>query len=491
MVIRIFLAAIFGLAGIGKLLDLEGSEKAVKDFGVPDSLAKPFAVGLPAAEIVIALLLLPVSTSWFGAIGGFLLLLTFIGGMLWQMAKGNAPDCHCFGQIHSEPVSAKSLIRNAVFAILSFFLVLQGSDDQGLSLLESSNTNSEENVMSLILGLATVGLLAAVVFYLRKISEQQTQVIRRIEVLELISHEGGREVERENLADPLEGLPIGAVALDFELPDVNGKIVEFEHLLAQAKPLLLLFVSPNCNPCAALLPEIEAWQKELKGRLNFIFISSGKPKENLDKFAGETLKQILLQKEREAAELFGAQWTPTAVLINTDGRIASRIAAGDKAIRDLIEKIKAEDANRELSYVVNTNGNGAAAKLGEHFPEFSDIDIFDNKINSKDLLGRKTLVTFWSQTCPHCINMLEDLRQWDRAKGADEPNLLMLSDGDAEANRELKINSPVVLDKERKISRELGWNGTPSAVLLDENGKIISETAIGASNIWALLGKRK
>ena len=341
--------------------------------------------------------------------------------------------------------------------------------------------------MSLILGFATVGLLAAVVFYLKKISEQQTQVIRRIEILELISHEGGREVERENLASPTEGLPIGAVAPDFELPDINGKIVEFEHLLAQAKPMLLLFVSPNCNPCAALLPEIEAWQEELKGKLNFIFISSGKAKENLGKFAGETLKQILLQKERETAELFGAQWTPTAVLINTDGRIASRIAAGDKAIRQLVEKIKTEDLDKELMFVAVGNGH----KLGEQLPEFSNTDVFDKNITSKDLLGRKTLVTFWSQTCPHCVNMLEDLRQWDKAKGADEPNLLMLSDGTVESLRELEIDSPVVVDKERKISNELGWNGTPSAVLLDEEGKIISETAIGASNIWALLGKKK
>jgi hypothetical protein len=32
--------------------------------------------------------------------------------------------------------------------------------------------------------------------------------------------------------------------------------------------------------------------------------------------------------------------------------------------------------------------------------------------------------------------------------------------------------------------------GTPSAVLIDENGRIISETAIGAQNIWALVGRR-
>ncbi len=53
-----------------------------------------------------------------------------------------------------------------------------------------------------------------------------------------------------------------------------------------------------------MLPEIEAWQTELKGKLNIVFVSSGKAKENLDKLAGTTLKQILLQKDRETALSF-------------------------------------------------------------------------------------------------------------------------------------------------------------------------------------------
>ncbi len=489
LLIRLFLAAIFALAGIGKLLDLEGSEKAVKDFGVPNDLAKPFALGLPIAEIIIALLLLPVSTAWFSAIGGFFLLLTFIGGMLWQMAQGNAPDCHCFGQIKSEPVSAKSLLRNAIFAILSFFLVLQGSENQGLSLLDSSNNSSEENVMSLFIGLATVGLLAATVYFLKKISEQQTQIMRRIEILELTTLEGGNGVKRDDISQPAQGLLIGMPAPDFKLPDINGKQIALNHLLAPAKPLLLIFISPNCSPCAALLPEIEQWQDELKGKLNFVFISNGEAEENLDKFAGTTLKRILLQKDKEITELFEAQWTPTAVLINSSGKIASRSAVGDVAIRQLIEKIKAEDLEKELLFIAD--GNGSSSKLGQRMPEFSQTDIFDKNITSKDLLGKKTLVAFWNTTCPYCVNMLEDLREWDKVKGADEPNLLVLSEGEAEPHREMKINSPIVLDKERKISDELGMNGTPSAVLIDENGKIISETALGAEQIWALIGKRK
>ena len=55
LLIRLMLATVFAVAGIGKLLDLEGSEKALKDFGVPNNLAKSFAFGLPIAEIVIAI----------------------------------------------------------------------------------------------------------------------------------------------------------------------------------------------------------------------------------------------------------------------------------------------------------------------------------------------------------------------------------------------------------------------------------------------------
>jgi peroxiredoxin len=490
LLIRLFLVGIFALAGIGKLLDLPGSEKAVKDFGMPEDLAKPFSVVLPIAEIFIAVLLLFVQSSWLGAIGGFLLLLIFIGGMLVQMAKGNAPDCHCFGQIHSEPVSAKSLIRNAVFATLAFVLIVSGRENQGLSLFDSSNNSSEGNFMSFILSLATVGLLAAAVYFLRLISEQQTQIMRRIEILELTSHEG-KEVERENLSNPHEGLPIGASAPDFEIPDTNGRNVAFEHLLAEGKPMLFFFVSTNCNPCAALLLEIETWQKELEGKINFVFVSSGNAKENSDKFATVGSKRILLQKDREVSTLFGALWTPTALLINADGTIASRLAAGDTAIRELVEKIKAQNFGDEFLFVVNGNGHGAPPKIGETVPEFSIADLSGKQIDQNDFRGRKTLVAFWSLTCPHCVNMMEDLRDWEKQKGLDEPNLLVFSDGEIEAHKSLDLKSPILIDKDYKTANKFGMLGTPSAVLINENGRIISETATGAQNIWALLGRRK
>src|SRR3954452_10614922 len=117
LLLRLFLAGVLGLAGVGKLMDPGGGEKVMADFGVPAWLAKHAAIALSVFEIVLALALLSTSTSWLGAVAAFLLMLVFIGGMLWQIAKGQSPDCHCFGQLHSEPVSKKSVVRNVVFAI--------------------------------------------------------------------------------------------------------------------------------------------------------------------------------------------------------------------------------------------------------------------------------------------------------------------------------------------------------------------------------------
>lgn len=484
---RVFLFAVFALAAIGKFLDLEGAEKSVKEFGTPPDLAKTFAILIPFAELIFAVCLLFTATSWLGAIGVFGFLLIFSGGMISQILKGNAPECHCFGAIHSEPISPKSLIRNAIFIIPAFFLILRGRENQGLSFSDMTN----EFAMQFVFGIGILGLLAAVIFYLRKISEQQNQIMRRIDVLELVSQDG-KEVERENAGSLLDALPIGAFAPDFTLENVkNGKEVSLEHLLMEGKPILLFFVSPNCVPCGEILPEIVQWQNDLGGKFNFVFISSGEKKANLEKF-GESFKYVLIQKEREVAELFFAVWTPTALVINADGLVASRPAVGDTAIRELIEKIKSEsDKEFFITSALNSFGVEKTPKIGETIPEFSLKDISGKEFSSKNFRNRKTLVAFWSTTCPHCQEMLEELKNWDKTKGADAPELLVFSDGEPEAHKDLELNSPILLDKGYEISEKLGMYGTPSAVLVNEKGKIVSETAIGAGNIWALIGKRK
>lgn len=480
LILRLFLFGIFALAGVGKLLDLEGSEKAVKGFGVPEALAKPIGIGLPIVEIALAVLFLFVSTSWIASVAGFLLLSAFIGGMIYQIAKGNAPDCHCFGQIHSEPVGKSSLIRNIGFAVLALFVAIQGADNQGAGLTGSSSNDMVQVVV--LLGILV--LLAVAVFYLKNILEQQIQIQRRIEVLELVSRDGV-SVEREHAGTPTESLPLGSPFPEFELPDLSGKKVKMSDLVRQQKPMLFLFVAPDCGPCNALFPEVEAWTSSHKDKFNLVLVSSGSISDNIAKFGTE--HRVLLQDKREVAEYVRAKWTPTAIYVNASGRIASHPAAGDNAIRELVEKLAVGDLTDDLTYFSN-EANEAPVLIGEKVPEFELPDLKGTTVTDKSLIGNRSLVVFFSPTCPHCVNMVDELRQWDTTKGADAPNLILLSEGDEAKNSEFGLISPVLLDKERELSTSIGMSGTPSGILVNENGEIITETGIGASRIWALIG---
>ena len=485
LLLRIGLAAIFALAGIAKFLDLKGSEKAFKEFGVPAAIARPSSIALSIFEIVIAALFLSTATSWYAAVGALFLLILFIGQMIYQMAKGNAPDCHCFGQLHSEPVSKKSLVRNIIFAMPAGFLVVRGNGNQGVSL-----TDPNLDIMQLIFGVTIVAFLVAILFYLKKISEQQSELMKRIEVMELVARDGG-QVTRDDAGHPHEGLPIGAVFPDFALRDLNGNTVTLADVRNDNLPVLFFFISPTCNPCKALVPEFEKWQAELIDKLKLVFISTGTPEENAEKFDGETAKLLLVQKERELADIVKAQWTPTAVLMDRHGRIASHIAAGDDAIRELIDKIKGKDLRQELTFFTNGNGHShSKSKIGENIPNFSLTDIKGHEISNDYFTTKKTLVAFWSLTCPHCTEMLGDLREWDEAKGESDPNLVVFSDGNKAEHQEFGLRSPIILEKDYKTAAGFGMFGTPSAVLVNENGKIISETAAGAQEIWALVGRK-
>jgi hypothetical protein len=64
--------------------------------------------------------------------------------------------------------------------------------------------------------------------------------------------------------------------------------------------------------------------------------------------------------------------------------------------------------------------------------------------------------------------------------------MLFVSAGTKEANKEMSLSSPVVLDQQFAVGRSFGASGTPSAVLVDEDGKIASEVAVGAPAVLEL-----
>src|SRR5919107_3648484 len=182
---RLLLAAVFMVAGAAKLADREGSRRALADFGVPTTLAVPLGVLLPLAELAVAAALIPASTAWWGAAGALVLLLLFVAAIAANLARGRKAECHCFGQLHSEPAGWKTLARNGVLAAVAGFVVWWGYDGAGPSAVGWLAGLSGAQIAGLVVGLAVLGVLAAQSLALLNLIKQNGRLLTRVDALEL------------------------------------------------------------------------------------------------------------------------------------------------------------------------------------------------------------------------------------------------------------------------------------------------------------------
>ena len=499
---RVFLALVFGIAGVAKAADPNGSRQAMIGFGVPERLARPFAWALPFAEILIAVALIPAGTAWVGSIAAVALLLLFAVGIAVNLVRGQSPDCHCFGQLHSEPVRWSTFSRNLVLIAVAGLIVVVGKDNSGLSAVGWLAELKVAELTNLIFGGAAVALLAAGVVYLRRVLSQQSTLLARVDAMKKVIDEDYAEppVERKDAAPPLEGLPIGAPAPSFSLASSTGGPVSLDDLLAYGKSVLLLFVSPNCYPCETLLPIVKTWQRDYANQLTIALLSKGTLKDNQERIEKYGASHLLLQGEYSVAEDYQAKWTPAAVFVSRYGRIASHVAYGDEAIRALVAENLGRDARTGAGNGTRPHGlrpliaeGRSSLRLGDPSPEFSIVDLQGEIVGNKDFLGRDTLLLFWDQGCPFCQAMADDLVRWEenRPKGAPRLVFVVSSDPDQVEEASRSFKSKLVLDHEFELGALFGTNTTPSAILIDRDGKIASIVGVGLPNVLALVGIRK
>lgn len=84
--------------------------------------------------------------------------------------------------------------------------------------------------------------------------------------------------------------------------------------------------------------------------------------------------------------------------------------------------------------------------------------------------------------------MLDDLRALEADPPEGAPKMLVVSAGNAEDNRAMGLRSTVVLDQNFGVGSAFGASGTPSGVLIDPEGKVASEVAVGAPAVLGLAG---
>jgi thiol-disulfide isomerase/thioredoxin len=280
----------------------------------------------------------------------------------------------------------------------------------------------------------------------------------------------------------------------------------------------MFFTDPGCGPCNAMLPEVGRWQEEHAQKLTLSLISRGEVEENKTKAQEHGLRNVLLQKDWEVSGSYEVKGTPSAVLISADGKVASPVAGGAEGIRALLSYAVGERTQLPVQPQAHgqaqeqpqgqpcpncgkvhpeANGNAQQAerrgpKVGEPAPEVRLTDLKGNEVSlQEDFRGKEALVLFWNPGCGFCEQMLPDLKEWESNAPEGAPRLVVVSAGSEEANREMGLTAPVLLDQQFAVGSAFGASGTPSAVLVDAEGKVASEVAVGAPAVMELAGAGK
>lgn len=455
---RFLLCGVFVVAGAAKLADRTGSRDALAGFGLPASLAAPVSVVLPIVELAIALLLVPRATARGAAIGALVLLVVFTAGVANALLRGREPDCHCFGQLHSEPVGASTLIRNAALGLIGTFVVL-GHPLRAPSPVE-------------LAALAGAVVVVAAAWFAWHLFRQYGLVLLRLDAVE-------RQLARQAPALPLSqhGPPIGSPAPALAVSDLRGEPVGLDELLAPGLAVMLVFTDPSCGPCHALLPEISGWQRDHHSQLTIALVSRGSAADNHAAAAEHGIQRMLLARDLDVVYSHAAEVTPSALLLTREGAVAAPVVRGPAAIRALVgDAVEPEPAPEPA--------------IGDPAPPLNLMDLAGAPVALPIVGGRDTVVVFWNPACGHCEHMLGDLRALELEIAADAPSILLVSAGDADANRAQGLVSRIALDPDGTARRAFGMRGTPMGVVVDSGGRFASEVAAGGPAVLALLTPR-
>lgn len=318
---RILLAATFALAGVAKILDREGTQRSLGDFGAPPRLRPAAALALPLAELAAAALLVPSGTARIGALLGLALLAAFVAVVARALARGESPDCNCFGGLRPTRVGRLTLLRNLGLAALAAALAVAGPG-------ESLGSLDGGTVLAVAGTLAGV-LLLGLTWFGWQLFQQNGRLLVRVRALEEASDGAVSPPPR------VGGLPEGERIPDLVLatPD-GGRRSLLELARGAVPPVVLVFSDPACGSCAELTKGLPALREELDGVLEPVLVTR-EAGPHADSPAAQGLT-VLVQEDREALFAFAVGGVPAAVVLDADGRVASSTAVGPGAIEELL-----------------------------------------------------------------------------------------------------------------------------------------------------------
>ena len=460
---RLILAGVFVVSAGAKLLDRSGSRAAVQDFGVPATLSGVVAAGLPVAELLCAGLLMSTDPgASAGAALSALLLASFTVAIVVNLLRGRRPDCHCFGQLSSAPTGWPSVVRNGGLLVLAL-LPLIATDPLPSVPAQLATYSAADLAMGASLSALAIAVLVLGALF-GSLLRRYGDVLLRLETLESTS-------ERT----PRAPLP----APSFELPELDGEMVSLVNVMAEQRPVLLVFISPSCTMCADLLPDLQRWQLP-EHPLSVVVVSEGTGDENRAKLGDTPDLRVLLQSEREVALAYGLRGTPGAFLLGVDGLIAGTGAYGVDAIHQLHESVLA-------AMNAGTDHAGHAhqfqVKVGDPVPAISLQTEAGESVDLAQYADDETVLLFWDANCGFCSQILADVAELEGAA-----RVVLMARSDPAGIRASGLRSALLRDLTFSVGNALHVPGTPAAVVVRDRA-IASAPAVGGPDVLALLAR--
>jgi thiol-disulfide isomerase/thioredoxin len=121
---------------------------------------------------------------------------------------------------------------------------------------------------------------------------------------------------------------LGEPAPPIRLPDLDGKTIDLADF--RGGKTLVLFWNPGCGFCQQMLDDLKAWEANPPpGAPRLLVVSSGTVEANR---AMGLRSPVVLEQTFGVMSAFGANGTPTAVLVDAHGKIASDVAVGAPAV---------------------------------------------------------------------------------------------------------------------------------------------------------------
>jgi peroxiredoxin len=293
------------------------------------------------------------------------------------------------------------------------------------------------------------------------------------------------------LSNALEGVAVGT-ELSFVLPDLDGQTVSLDHYAGRR--VMLVNWSPDCSFCDMVAADLADMQAGMRAKqVELLLVSRGDPQANRELVEHHGLSAtVLLADDAAPLECFARAGTPAAYLLDERGAVATELVVGADKVDELARAVA--DKRRRLSSekpLSESKLERSGIKTGTQAPSFTLPDLDGGELSLDDHAGERRLVVFSDPDCGPCDELAPGLSRMHEEAHNRGLAILMVSRGDPGANREKRerygIRFPVGLQRSWEISRKYGIFSTPVAFLVDEQGRVARDVAIGPEAIVALL----